>query len=209
MAQGVLLGSDVNLYRDSANVLRTDDLFAAGLGFVVPRVSQFPVPPVAVDGMTVDIQSTEMSVQGIRWRCVYDAARDRWTVVGGVALNTTDDSSFATSSTTYVESGPNVDLPYPGVYDITVEGHLITPAVATGATFLSPQLGSIAASDPPAAYQNTQTANAGQATVNKTTRFGPLTSAQLAVKSMMRCSGGSGSSIRRRIWARPVWITNP
>lgn len=178
---------------------------------IVQRVNSFPASPVG--GQTVDIATVAMGVARIIWRCVYDATNSVWTVIGGAPLVTVDDTSFATASTTYVESGPNVDLPFPGVYDVTVEGHLITPAVATGATFLSPQFGtgtgSIAATDPPAAYQNTQANVAGGATVNKTTRFQLAAGVQLAVKSMMRCSGGSGSSIRRRIWVRPVWLTNP
>jgi len=166
----------------------------------VPVGSSFPSTPV--DGEQFDLQESVMSVAGVRWRFVYNAAKSWWEFVGGAPLIASSDSPVSTSSTTYVnQSDMTIDLPYLGRYDIRVEALLQTNAAAGNAALISIGFGSTIGSDMQSAAINTAAAVAGLGTATAQTRIDINNPLSLNIKQSLR-SGATGpgtvTAVRQR-----------
>jgi hypothetical protein len=76
------------------------------------------LPASPSEGDRFDLQTVDMAAAGARWGLVYRAAAEPygWEFTGGSPWVATDPTQTNTNNATYVPYGPEIDVPYPGIY---------------------------------------------------------------------------------------------
>lgn len=127
-AGGITFGTDTQLWRVSAKVLKTEGRIEALEG-VVPTVTALPAEPK--EGQEVDFQSATMAEAGVRWRLKYNgksASTHKWEFVGGssfTAVGVESSKAAVLANSWNSIGGPKLTLPLAGDYEIRHESTLI------------------------------------------------------------------------------------
>jgi len=231
----VLFGSDVNLYRSAANVLKTDDAFlaangvqigasdaaltrtAAGVIAMSGSIIQSNMAPATtlpaspVDGqqaILVDSTSAPTYIWTFRWL----AAASKWIYTGGTPAHITVDNADSTLSATYValtNAGPSFTVPRAGDYLVTVGSRMVQANSPLG-VFHSYDVGATGALDADSASVAAGGAS-GNTTINNSqimTRKKVGLSASTALVSKYRSDGTRTATFSNRFMSVvPITVT--
>jgi hypothetical protein len=191
---------------------RLNNIESGIVGTQVAEVTTLPASPT--DGQLVDLLVDAAAAYGgpYLWRCKYRAATpgtSRWHVIaaGPLFAEVTTLANITSGQTTYgnptIGSGPDVALPVPGDYEVSIGVDFNRPAVANTVAYMSYAIGATAAVDADSVRlaQNDAATPGPSMNITKTRRKNGLGAVTLASK--YRVSGAAVGALQDR-WMR-VW----